>query len=240
MIAQDHLRHLDGGIALHAERRAAAAAAGRSDDGGDRRPPAGYGGLSGGSLAATGKPYRALLPRKAMSEILKLAGEAGADAKHRFSGDDNHLFFQLGDRLLITRKLTGNFPDLRAGAAEGPPASSSRCKRDEIRVRHRARGAVLPTSGRGPSASSSRPARSKYSPRSSRPARAKRACRPSTTGPDVEIGFNAQYLLDFLRAIAARAGGVPASRIRRAPARCVRPATASTDQYRYVVMPMRI
>ena len=29
----------------------------------------------------------------------------------QFSGDDNHLFFKLGDRLLISRKLTGNFPD---------------------------------------------------------------------------------------------------------------------------------
>jgi hypothetical protein len=28
-----------------------------------------------------------------------------------FAGDDNHLFFQVGHRLLITRKLTGNFPD---------------------------------------------------------------------------------------------------------------------------------
>jgi len=56
--------------------------------------------------------YRALLPRKAMAELLKL----GSDAEDKaaavdFSGDDNHLFFQLGTRLLISRKLTGNFPD---------------------------------------------------------------------------------------------------------------------------------
>src|SRR5271156_4363999 len=38
--------------------------------------------------------YRALLPRKAMGEILKLGGESSADAKLAFSGDDNHLFFQ--------------------------------------------------------------------------------------------------------------------------------------------------
>ena len=31
-------------------------------------------------------------------------------------------------------------------------------------------------------------------------ARAKRRFRPSTQGPQTEIGFNAQYLLDFLRA----------------------------------------
>ena len=36
--------------------------------------------------------------------------ERGCDPS-QFSGDDNHLFFQLGERLLLSRKLTGNFPD---------------------------------------------------------------------------------------------------------------------------------
>ena len=55
--------------------------------------------------------YRALLPKKAMSEIQKLAGDSDPAAIVHFSGDENHLFFQLGDRLLLSRKLTGNFPD---------------------------------------------------------------------------------------------------------------------------------
>ena len=46
-----------------------------------------------------------------MTEILRLSSEADEDAKTVIAGDDNHLFFQLADRLLITRKLTGNFPD---------------------------------------------------------------------------------------------------------------------------------
>src|SRR5579864_4052667 len=41
--------------------------------------------------------YRALLPRKAMTELQKLASEADPAAIVQFSGDDNHLFFQLGD-----------------------------------------------------------------------------------------------------------------------------------------------
>src|SRR5207253_6855613 len=57
------------------------------------------------------KGFRALIPKKAMGEIVKLAEESGADAKVIFAGDDNHLFFNFGQRLLITRKLTGNFPD---------------------------------------------------------------------------------------------------------------------------------
>src|ERR1700732_3226714 len=57
------------------------------------------------------KPFRALIPKKAMTELTKLADDAGTDGKAGFAGDDNHLFFQVGHRLLITRKLTGNFPD---------------------------------------------------------------------------------------------------------------------------------
>src|SRR5579864_3020488 len=55
--------------------------------------------------------YRALLPRKAMLELQKLAGDSSADAIVKFAGDENHLFFELGERLLLSRKLTGNFPD---------------------------------------------------------------------------------------------------------------------------------
>src|SRR5437868_7723677 len=38
------------------------------------------------------RPFRALVPKKAMNEILKLAGEGEPEAKAIISGDDNHLF----------------------------------------------------------------------------------------------------------------------------------------------------
>lgn len=46
-----------------------------------------------------------------MGELVKLAEDAGPEDKVFFSDDENHLFFQVGNRLLMTRKLTGNFPD---------------------------------------------------------------------------------------------------------------------------------
>ena len=58
------------------------------------------------------------------------AGRQGAV----FAGDDNHLFFQLGDRLLITRKLTGNFPDYERVLPKDHHARRSSCRRDEIRA----------------------------------------------------------------------------------------------------------
>src|ERR1051325_789607 len=64
---------------------------------------------SSGDLPGVTGAYRALLPRKAMAELQKLAGDADPAAMLRFAGDAHHLFFELGSRLLLSRKLTGNF-----------------------------------------------------------------------------------------------------------------------------------
>ena len=37
----------------------------------------------------------------------------------RFSGDENHLFFEIGERLLISPQADRKFPGLRAGSSEG-------------------------------------------------------------------------------------------------------------------------
>src|SRR5262249_55151337 len=83
-------------------------------------------------LAGVTSPFRAVLPRKAMGEILKLAQESSAEAVIQFSGDENHLFFQLGDRLLLSRKLTGNFPDFERVLPKDHPHSVS-LDREELR-----------------------------------------------------------------------------------------------------------
>ena len=50
-----------------------------------------------------------------------------------FAGDDNHLFFQLGERLLISRKLTGNFPDFERVLPKEHPHRVT-LKREDIRA----------------------------------------------------------------------------------------------------------
>jgi DNA polymerase-3 subunit beta len=58
-------------------------------------------------------------------------------------------------------------------------------------------------------------------------------------GPDMEIGFNAQYLLDFLRATSQEQIAFELKDQKSAGE--LRPVTDGTeDHYRYVVMPMRI
>lgn len=50
-----------------------------------------------------------LIPRKALTELVKLIGDANADIA--FWEDSNHLYFETGARLLVTRKFSGTFPN---------------------------------------------------------------------------------------------------------------------------------
>jgi len=189
-----------------------------------------------------GTSYRALVPRKAMAEILKLSddvssGEAGVEVKIRFGGDDNHLFFEFGPRLLITRKLTGNFPDYERVLPQDNTNIAKLLKDDiksaiervaqfadersrAIRVQFTT-GEVKVFSSALETGESEESVPGEYS------------------GPDLEIGFNAQYLLDFLRAVPQ--DHVSFGLKDQKSAGELQPAGENVqEQYRYVVMPMRI
>src|SRR5207249_3475921 len=62
-------------------------------------------------LAGLNGEVKVLIPKKAMDEVEKLSG---ADAHIEFAKDESHLFFQVGHRLLISRILTGQFPNYEA------------------------------------------------------------------------------------------------------------------------------
>jgi DNA polymerase III subunit beta len=183
------------------------------------------------------KPFRALIPKKAMAELIKLADEADSEAKAIFAGDDNHLFFQVGHRLLITRKLTGNFPDYERVLPKDH-SLTAKLQKDEIRsaiervaqfADERSRAIrVQFTNGEVKIFSSS-----------VETGESEESVPSEYKGPDLEIGFNAQYLLDFLRAIPQ--DHVAFELKDQKSAGEMRPAgDAIADQYRYVVMPMRI
>jgi DNA polymerase-3 subunit beta len=185
----------------------------------------------------TEKQFRALIPKKAMVELSKLADDAAPEAKAIFAGDDNHLFFQVGHRLLITRRLTGNFPDYERVLPKDH-VLLAQLQKDEIRsaIERVAQFAD----------ERSRAIRVHFTPGEVRVfsssvemGESEESVPSEYQGPDLEIGFNAQYLLDFLRVI-------PQDRVAfelkdQKSAGEMRPAGESVpDQYRYVVMPMRI
>lgn len=185
--------------------------------------------------------FRALLPRKAMSEILKLDGEEGTDAAVKFCGDENHLFFQFGERLLLSRKLTGNFPDFERVLPKENPLKVN-MTRDDLRGSlervaqfsdERSRAIRLKVA----------PGEVKIHSSLSETGESEESIPVTYEGVTVEIGFNAQYLLDFLRAVPSNdvtlffKDGNSAGEFRPAYDGA---KSAPAGQYRYVVMPMRI
>jgi len=181
--------------------------------------------------------YRALVPRKAMGEISKLADEAGEGATVKFSGDDNHLFFEFGPRLLITRKLTGNFPDYERVL---PQDNTNIATLEKGEIRSAIERVAQFADER------SRAIRVQFTPgevrvfsSSMETGESEESVPSEYSGPDLEIGFNAQYLLDFLRAVPQEQVAFALKDQKSAGE--LTPAGADPgEQYRYIVMPMRI
>lgn len=51
----------------------------------------------------------AIIPKKTLTELIKLSSETEETVE--FGKDENHLFFKLGKRLLVSRTLSGQFPN---------------------------------------------------------------------------------------------------------------------------------
>ena len=180
--------------------------------------------------------FRALIPKKAMTELSKLSDEL-PEGRAGFAGDDNHLFFQVGHRLLMTRKLTGNFPDYERVLPKDH-SLTAKLQREEIRsaiervaqfADERSRAIrVRFTAGEVQVFSSS-----------VEMGESEESVPSEYAGPDLEIGFNAQYLLDFLRVVPQEQ--VTFELKDQKSAGEMRPAGVDgAEKYRYIVMPMRI
>jgi DNA polymerase-3 subunit beta len=189
--------------------------------------------------------YKTLVPKKAMNELLKLAADAEDGAVFLFSGDENHLFFQLGERLLLSRKLTGNFPDFERVLPKtqahqvvlGRDEMKSTIQRVSQFSEERSRAIRLQFAE----------AEMKVFSSLSETGESEETIAVDYNGPAMDIGFNAAYLLDFLSANSEGAFRFLFNDAQSAGE--MRPAVAGDGEkkggevaytYRYVVMPMRI
>jgi DNA polymerase III subunit beta len=183
-----------------------------------------------------GPETRVLVPKKAMTEIQRLAGESADDGVIEFAQDESHLFFQFGGRLLTSRKLTGQFPNFEAVL----PRDANKTvvlERGELQdalrrvsqlADQRSHAVKFTLAKEGIEISASSP---EYG-------EAKEAIDKEFSGDPIAIGFNAQYLLDFLGAAAD--GPISFELKDDQSAGQLRPTASETSRYRYVVMPMRI
>jgi len=179
---------------------------------------------------------RILVPRKAMIELTKVLADEGAGEELRFSADENHLFFQAGKRSLVSRKLAGQFPNYEAVL----PRNNDRTftiQREEIMAAVR-RVALLSDERSRTVKLSLGKGLLEVAASHTDLGEAHETMEVAYTKEEMQVGFNYQYLLDFL-------GAVDEAQISfefkdSESAAQLRTIESGEYNYRYVVMPMRI
>src|SRR5437667_10078425 len=179
---------------------------------------------------------KTLVPKKAMDELKSLLDSTDDAEFIEFAKDESTLFFRIGPRLLTSRQLTGQFPNFEAVLpkdnnksitlhGEDFAAAISRVAQfaDE---RSRAVRLKLESGELKLSASSTETGESEDS------------LETDYKGDTLTIGFNAQYILDVLKAVGA--GELRLELKDAQSAGQLRPAESEDYKYRYIVMPMRI
>ena len=187
-------------------------------------------------LAGLNGEVRVLIPKKAMDEVEKLSSIAGGDAKMDFAKDESHLFFQVGQRLLISRILTGQFPNYEAVLPRDNNKSvvlervefADAVRRVSQLADQRSHAVKFAASGEGIEISASSP---EYG-------EARESIEKEYKGDPISIGFNSSYVLDFLAAAAD--GPISIELKDEQSAGQMRPLADESYRYRYIIMPMRI
>ena len=175
---------------------------------------------------------KVLVPRKAILELARLIeGEEAVT----FQQAEGHLLFSVGGRTLASKLVEAQFPAYEkvitvTGDKKlklGREALQSAIRRVSLLSSERNRAIkVALTEGK-----------LELSASSPELGEAKEALGVEFEGEGVEVGFNAQYLLDFLSAVG---GNDVVLELRDADSQgLLRPDGDDEDNYRYVVMPMR-
>jgi DNA polymerase-3 subunit beta len=180
---------------------------------------------------------RVLVPKKAMAELSTLLSVSDTPAVD-FAKDESTLFFRVGGRLLTSRQLTGQFPNFEAVLPRDNNKSVTvHC--DELSA---AIQRVAQFADERSNAIRMRVEKNelKVSSSNTETGESEDSIETSYTGDPLAIGFNSQYLLEFLKVVGA--GDVRFEFKDAQSAGQLRPDEASDSEYkyRYIVMPMRI
>jgi DNA polymerase-3 subunit beta len=180
---------------------------------------------------------RVLIPKKAMGELLKLVLEAQEAAPVEFGKDESHLYFSIGERVLISRMLTGQFPNYEAVL---PRENNRIVELDRDLLLAAVRRVALLADERS-RAVRIQVEKDKFEILSSSGeyGEAHETLDAAYAGDPLQIGFNYQYLLDFLDVVGS-GGKVRLELKDEQSAGQLRPSAEDSLRYRYVIMPMRI
>jgi len=181
--------------------------------------------------------FRVLIPKKAMNELLRLASEGEGDTAVEISKDESHLFFALGERSLISRMLTGQFPNYEAVL----PRENTRIvelNKDALAAAVR-RVALLADERSHAVRMQFDKGQVEVFASSGEYGEAHETLEAGYEGETMLIGFNCQYLQDFLN-VLGDGGKVRLELKDEQSAGQLRPGDEEVYHYRYVVMPMRV
>ena len=190
-VVRDHGR----GRALLPGGSAPGARQGRGGHGRHRRPPPGLG-PEDDDAQGGGEATRVLVPRKAITELARLIEDMGGEEAVSFHQGEGHLIFTAGGRTLASKMVEAQFPAYEKvvgvtgdkKVAVGREVLHSAIRRVSLLSSERGRAVRL----------SLEDGRLEVSASSPELGEARESLPLEYAGEGVEIGFNAQYLLEFL------------------------------------------
>jgi DNA polymerase III subunit beta len=192
---------------------------------------------SGEKFDGVSGEMKTLIPKKCMDELKSLVDSTEVETIE-FAKDESTLFFRIGPRLLTSRQLTGQFPNYEAVLPRDNNKSVTiHC--DELS------GAIQRVAQFADERSNAIRMRLekdelKVSTSNTEIGESEDSIETSYNGDPMVIGFNSQYLLEFLKVVGT--GDVRFEFNDAQSAGQLRPDEANDSEYkyRYIVMPMRI
>jgi DNA polymerase III subunit beta len=186
------------------------------------------------STGGSGDEVRAILPKKTLAELSKLLQEGDDDIQ--YERGENHLFFDVGGRLLISRMIDGQFP---AYERVIPKGNDKKIEFERDRLAGAVRRVALLSNERSRAVKFHlEPGKVDITSSSPDVGEARETLPVEYAGTAMQICFNAQYVLDFLSAVTT---DVVSLELKDEVSQALmRPVGAESYDYTYVIMPMRV
>ena len=184
-------------------------------------------------IAGIDSEVRSLIPKKTMVEILRLIGDEEMIVD--FARDENHLYFSVQGKRIISRVLAGQFPNYEMVVPRDNDkqiVAPNRALAEGIR-----RAAVMSDEKLRAVRIAFSPGIAEITASSAEAGEARDVVEVSFEGMDISIGFNPHYILDFLNACGSDAVNII---VKDSETQGMLTPVGSADlDYRYVVMPMK-
>jgi DNA polymerase-3 subunit beta len=175
-----------------------------------------------------------ILPKKTLLELGKLLLEGEGDVM--FESGENHLFFEVGGRMLISRMIDGQFP---AYERVIPKANDKHVEFERERLTNAVKRVALLSNERSRAVKLEiKKGKVEVTSSSSEFGEAREELPVEYAGAPLTISFNAQYVLDFLNVVESHV--VMLSLKDEVSQAVMKPVGTKGYDYTYVIMPMRI